>query len=355
MSAGQQFASDNNAGICPEALAALVSVNSAGHAPGYGEDRWTAAAIERVRETFETRCEVFFVFNGTAANALALAALCRPYHAVLAHRLSHIESDEASAPAFFSGGAKLIPLDGAMGKLSPLDIEAQVADARSVHHSKPRAVSLTQATEVGTVYSPSELRAISDAARRNGLHVHMDGARFANAVASLGLAPADLSWRTGVDVLSLGGTKNGLAVGEAVIFFHAGLAEEFAWRVKQSGQLASKLRFITAPWSALLESGAWLAHARHANRMARRLADAVAGLAGVKLLFPVEANGVFLDLSLGLQAALRGAGWRFYTFLGETGCRFMCAWDTAPETVDRLAADLTAAIAAPASARGARR
>jgi len=343
---GQQFASDNNAGICPEALEALLRANAEGHVPGYGDDAWTEKACRRLRELFETDAQVFFVFNGTAANALALAQVCRPYHAVIAHRLAHIEEDEAGAPALFSGGAKIATADTPLAKLTPEAVDALARQGRGVHHVKPRALSLTQATELGTVYTPGEIAALAETARRHGLAVHMDGARFANAVAHLGCAPADLSWRAGVDVLCFGGVKNGLAVGEAVLFFEADLAREFEWRVKQAGHLNSKMRLVTAPWLALVEGGVWLRNARHANAMAQRLWQSIAGLPGVRAIAPVESNGVFVELPAAAQAALRAKGWRFYTFLGETGCRLMCAWDTAPETVDRLAADLAAALRA---------
>jgi threonine aldolase len=346
----QQFASDNNAGICPEALEALVRANVEGHVPGYGDDAWTEKACQRLRELFETDAQVFFVFNGTAANALALAQLCRPYHAVIAHAMSHIEEDEAGAPALFSGGAKIVTADTPLAKLAPQTVDRLARKGRGVHHVKPRALSLTQATELGTVYTPGEIAALAETARGHGLGVHMDGARFANAVAHLGCAPADLSWRAGVDVLCFGGVKNGLAVGEAVLFFDRALAAEFEWRVKQAGHLNSKMRLVTAPWLALIEGGVWLRNARHANAMAQRLWDRIAPLPGVRALAPVQSNGVFVELPAAAQAALRGKGWRFYTFLGETGCRLMCAWDTAADTVDRLAADLADALAPTASA-----
>src|SRR5947208_67681 len=276
----QQFASDNNAGICPEALAALTRANAEGHVPGYGDDEWTQKACARLRELFETDAQVFFVFNGTAANALALAQVCRPYHAVIAHALSHIEEDEAGAPALFSGGAKIVTAHTPLAKLTPDAVDALAAKGRGVHHVKPRALSVTQATELGTVYAVEEIAALVEVARRHGLKVHMDGARFSNAVASLGCAPADLSWRAGVDVLCFGGVKNGLAVGEAVLFFDRELAREFEWRVKQAGHLNSKMRLVTAPWLALLEDGVWLENARHANAMAQRLYAHIAGLEG---------------------------------------------------------------------------
>ena len=339
----QQFASDNNAGICPEALEALIRANAEGHITGYGDDPWTERACARLRELFETDAQAFFVFNGTAANALALAQICKPYHSIIAHAFSHIEEDEAGAPALFSGGAKIVTADTPLAKLTP-EVVDQLATKgrRGVHHVKARALSITQATELGTVYTPGEVRALTEVARRHGLKVHMDGARFANAVAHVGCSPAELSWRVGVDVLCFGGVKNGLAVGEAVLFFDRELATEFEWRVKQAGHLNSKMRLVTAPWLALIESDVWLKNARHANTMASRLAERITRLNSVRLIAPVEANGVFVELPPAVQAALREKGWRFYTFLGDTGCRLMCAWDTTPDTVDRFAADIAA-------------
>jgi threonine aldolase len=339
----QQFASDNNAGLCREALEALQRANAEGHASAYGEDAWSARAAARLRELFERDCQVFFVATGTAANGLALAQICRPYHAVIAHALSHVETDEAGACSFFSGGARTLCASTPLGKLTPETVAALASAGRGVHSVKPRALSLTQATELGTVYTPAELRDLSASARRHGLKVHMDGARFANAVAFLGCTPADLSWRAGVDVLCFGGVKNGLAVGEAVLFFDRDLGDEFAWRVKQSGHLVSKMRFVTAPWLGLLDGEVWLRNARHANAMAQRLWQKIGGVEGVEKIAPVEANGVFVALSGALQQRLRDRGWHFYAFLGETGCRLLCSWDTTPETVDRFAADLAAA------------
>jgi threonine aldolase len=341
----QQFASDNNAGLCPAALEALLRANAEGHAPGYGDDAWTKKACDRLRALFETDCAVFFVFNGTAANGLALAQLCRPYHAVIAHALSHVETDEAGACGFFTGGAKLMSADTPFAKLTPDAVDMLVGKGRGVHAVKPCVLSLTQATELGTVYTLDEVRALTETARRHGLKVHMDGARFANAVATLRCSPADLTWRAGIDVLCFGGVKNGLAVGEAVLFFDRELAREFEWRVKQAGHLNSKMRLVTAPWLALLENDLWLANARHANAMARRLYERIASVEGVEPIVPVEANGVFVELPVRVQERLREKGWRFYTFLGETGCRLLCAWDMTPDVVDSFAADLADAAA----------
>ena len=341
----QNFASDNQAGMCPEALAALVAANATGHEPSYGDDRWTVELSQRMRRLFETEAaETFLVFNGTAANALALAALCRPFEATICHAVSHIETDEAAAPEFFTGGAKLMPADTPAAKLTPEAVERLAVRYEGVHHVKARVLSLTQSTELGTLYTLDEVRALTAVARRHGLKVHMDGARFANAIATLGCRPAELAWQAGVDVLSFGATKNGLAVGEAIVFFDASLADAFAWRVKQAGQLASKMRLVAAPWCALLTDDVWLANARHANAMASRLAARLGGLGGVRIMYPVQANVVFAEIPTAAQAALRARNWRFYTFVGDTGCRLMCAWDTSPETVDRFADDLARVV-----------
>ncbi|MEJ2374108.1 MAG: low specificity L-threonine aldolase [Pseudolabrys sp.] len=338
--ARQQFASDNYAGVCPEALAALGRANETGHELAYGEDSWTQMVCDRIRDLFETDCEVFFVFSGTAANALALASLCQSYHSVICHELSHIETDECGGPEFFSNGSKLLTAEGPDGKLTPEAVERLVTRRSDIHYPKPKAVSVTQATEVGTVYSIDELQAIASIARRRDLRVHMDGARLANAVAALGVSPAQITWRAGVDVLCLGGTKNGLAIGEGIIFFKRELAQEFAYRVKQSGQLASKMRFISAPWLGLLEGDVWLRNGAHANAMARRLHDAIKNLPGLAIMFPQQANAVFVRMPQPVETQLRERGWRFYSFIGSGGCRLMCAWDTLPETVDRFAEDI---------------
>jgi threonine aldolase len=262
---------------------------------------------------------------------------------VITHGGSHVAEDETGAPEMFSGGAKLLTCDTPLGKVTPEAVEAHCGIIERIHTSRPRVVSLTQSTEMGTVYRVAEIEAVAAVARRYNLKVHMDGARFANAVASLNAKPADLTWRAGVDVMSLGGVKNGLGAGEAVVFFDKALSAEFAWRVKQGGQLNSKMRLVTAPWCALLRDDLWLRNARHANAMAQRLAAALNAAPGVSLLFPVEANAVFAEIAPQVQAAVRARGWSFYTFLGKTGCRLMCAWDTAPETVDAFAADVVAA------------
>jgi threonine aldolase len=285
---------------------------------------------------FETDCQVFFVFNGTAANSLALAALCRSYHSVICHELAHVETDECGAPEFFSNGTKILHIPGPGGKLDLEAVEQAIIRRSDIHYPKPRVLSLTQSTELGTVYSPEEISAAGELARRYGLRVQMDGARFANAVAALDVSPAAISWKAGVDVLCLGGAKNGMAIGEAVVFFNRHLAEEFEFRCKQAGQLASKMRFISAPWIGMLENGTWLRNAAHANRLAKRLASELESIPGVSLMSPCQANAVFAEMSPRAATALRAAGWHFYSFIGTGGARFMCSWQTTEEDVDRL-------------------
>lgn len=336
-----QFASDNYAGICPEAIDYLLQANH-GHASPYGEDEWTKKACDMFRELFETDCDVFFVFNGTASNSLALASLCQPFHSIVCHELSHIETDECGAPEFYTNGAKLLLGTGANGKITPASIEAIVKKRSDIHYPKPRAVSLTQATEVGTLYSQQELLSIYMVAKKYGLKLQMDGARFANAVAGLKCTPKEISWQAGIDVICFGGTKNGLAGGEAVIFFNKRLSAEFAYRCKQSGQLASKMRFLAAPWVGMLTTGAWLRNAEHANRCAARLESLLAGLAGVEIMFPCQANSVFVRMPEAVLAGLKDKGWKFYTFIGAGGVRFMCSWDTTEDSILSLVSDIEA-------------
>jgi threonine aldolase len=336
----RHFASDNYAGICPEAFAAMRQANE-GHEVGYGDDSWTEKASNLLREVFEIDCEVFFVFNGTSANSLSLAALCQSYHSILCHEMAHVEGSECGAPEFFANGTKVLLLPGAQGKIEPRSIESAVNKRTDIHYPKPRALSLTQATEVGTVYSLEELGVLAEAARRFGLRVQMDGARFANAVVHLGVAPKEVTWKVGVDVLCFGGTKNGLAVGEAVVFFNRELAKEFDYRCKQGGQLASKMRFLSAPWTGMLQDGAWLRHAGHSNAMARRLEAAIRPLPGIKIAYPVESNAVFARIPDPVVDAMHQKGWKFYTHVGGwEESRLMCSWDTTSEDVDGFAADL---------------
>jgi threonine aldolase len=344
---GWQFASDNTAGICPEAWAALSAANT-GYAPSYGDDRWTERACELLRALFEhDAAEVFFVFNGTAANALAVAGLTHSYHAIICHELAHLQTGECGAPEFFTHGAKLLPLAGADAKLSAAAVMHLLARREDVHFPKPRLLSLSQPSEWGTLYRPDEIAALSAVAHAHALTVHMDGARFANALAALPeSSAADLSWRAGVDVLSLGGTKNGLNTTEAVVFFQPALAAEFDYRRKQGGQLASKMRFQSCQWQGVLETGAWLRHAAHANAMARHLAEALKVLPAVRFARPVEANAVFVDMDSGVAAAMHKRGWHFHR-VGAAGYRLMCSWATTDAELHCFVSDLRRAAAGP--------
>jgi threonine aldolase len=260
--------------------------------------------------------------------------------------LAHLETDECGGPEFFSNGTKVLLAGGRDGRLDPEQVSALASQRTDIHFPKPRALSVTQATELGTVYSQDELGALAEVARRHDLRVHMDGARFANAIASLSAAPKDLSWKVGVDVLCFGGTKLGMPVGEMVVFFDRELAREFDYRCKQAGQLASKMRFLAAPWLGMLEGGAWLEHARHANQQAQRLASRLAAIEGIDVLTPTQANSVFVELPSAVADGMRERGWSFYSFIGEGGFRFMTAWDTQDSDVDALVddvSDLTAA------------
>jgi len=332
------FASDNAAGVCPEAWAAMEKANR-DYAVSYGDDAWTARASQLLRDTFETDCEIFFVFNGTAANALALASCCQSYHSIICHETAHIHNDECGAPEFFSNGTKLLSAPGAHGKLGPGVIEELASRRTDIHYPKPRVISLTQSTELGTVYQLDELQAIEATARRFDLVTHMDGARFANAIASLGLAPKAATWQVGVDVLCFGGTKLGMANCEAVIFFNRDLAREFDYRCKQAGQLASKMRLLAAGWVGVLENGAWLKHALHANRCATHLAHRLEAL-GLPAAHPVQANAAFVRMPEELLRGLRQRGWLLYNFIGSGVVRLMCSWRTRDDEIDALLTDI---------------
>lgn len=338
------FGSDNMAGASPEILEALSRVNG-GRAVPYGNDDVTARVKARFAEIFETEVEVFPVATGTAANALSIALMCPPWGAVWCHPESHANTDECGAPEFFAGGAKLHPVPGADGKFAaPALAEAiRLAGHRGVHEALPSAVSITQATEAGTVYSPDEVAAIAELCRGRGLGLHMDGARFANALVTLGCSPAEATWKAGVDILSFGATKNGALAAEAVVVFAAPLrakAGELGFRRKRAGHLVSKMRFLSAQLEAYLADGLWLRNARHANAMAARLASGLAAIDGVNLAYPVEANEVFPMLSEAMRDGLRRDGFQFYDWpdAGPDAVRMICAYDTAESDVDALLA-----------------
>lgn len=339
VSRGYQFASDNAAGICPEAMEAILEANH-GSAAGYGADEWTRRASDHLRKLFETDCEVFFCFNGTAANSMAIAHLCQSFHSVICHETAHIETDECGGPEFFTHGTKILLARGPDGKLTPDAVEHHIQRRKDIHYPKPRVISVTQSTELGTVYQPGELMKLATIAREHKLFIHMDGARFANAVAALGASPADLTWKVGVDVLCFGGTKNGMPVGDAVVFFDHKLAHEFDYRCKQAGQLASKMRFLAAPWVRMLETGAWLRHADHANRCAHRLNVELAKHPRIQIKHPPQANAVFVEFPDDMLAALRSRGWVFYNHIGGA-TRLMCSWHTTDAEIECLLCDIS--------------
>ena len=338
-----QFASDNYAGICPEAMQALQEANN-GYSTSYGDDPWTAKACDALRNFFATDCEIFFAFNGTAANSLALASMCQSYHSVICHEMAHVETDECGAIEFFSNGTKLLTVGGDNGKVDLDEVEHTVKRRTDIHYPKPQVLSITQSTELGTLYTPEELVEIHGLTKRLNLKLHMDGARFANAVAALQVHPKELTWRAGVDVLTFGGTKGGRPMGEAVVFFNKKLAYEFEYRCKQAGQLASKIRYLAAPWLGLLQDNTILKHAGHANACARKLAGDISKIAGVSLVHPTEANAVFAEMPEETIAKLRDKGWVFYTFIGSGHCRFMCSWATTEEDIAYLVSDIQAII-----------
>lgn len=333
------FGSDNVAGIAPSILAALAAAND-GPMPSYGADAISARVEARLSALFEREVSVLLVSTGTAANALALSVLTPPWGAVLCHAESHIENDECGAPEFFTGGAKLVHVPGEGAKIDPAALAvAARRNLGDVHCVQPSCVSITQITELGTLYSVAETAAIGAACRAAGLKLHMDGSRFANAVAALGARPAEMTWKAGVDILSFGATKNGAMGVEAIVLFDPALAGELAFRRKRGGHLSSKMRFLAAQMDAYLDGDLWLANARHANAMAARLAAGLAKIAGVELQGRVEANMAFVRLPQPMCEGLLAQGFRFYTDRwGEGVVRLVTSFATTESDVDRLVA-----------------
>ncbi|MBX9859557.1 MAG: low specificity L-threonine aldolase [Sphingomonas sp.] len=326
-----RFFSDNAAPACPEVLAALTTANVMDTA--YDGDAWSKALDARVSALFETSVRALWVPSGTAANCLALAALCPPHGAVICHRDAHIQNDECGAPEFYTHGAKLLLADGEGAKLTVESVQAVLDATRNdVHQVQPHVVSITNATEYGRVYTPAEVAAIGDLARARGLGLHMDGARFANAVAHLGCTPAAVTWRAGVDALSFGFIKNGGMLAELLIFFHPELADATLYRRKRAGMLLSKGRYLAAQVLAMLDDDVWLRNARAANAGAAMLAQA----AGDRLIHPVEANEVFLKVTADEAAALRALGFDFYDW-GPGEARLVVSWNQSPEDIRPLA------------------
>jgi threonine aldolase len=333
------FCSDNVTGIAPEILAAIAAANQ-GTAMPYGHDQISQQLETQFSELFETAVTVFPVATGSAANALALSVMSPPYGAIYCHDDAHIHVDECGAPEFYSGGAKLLLLSGAHGKIQATDLAAALADsgAGEVHHVQPAAVSLTQATEAGTLYRPEEVEAIADVTHAQGLTLHMDGARFANAVVGLGCTPAEITWRSGVDVLSFGATKNGAMAAEAVVFFDRDLAKSFSYRRKRAGHLFSKMRFLSAQLAAYIHQDLWLKNAAHANDMAAKLAAGLAALPQVTLCHPVEANELFVQFPNQVASSLLAEGFQFYfqQHQSTTTARLVTAFNTRQSDVTAL-------------------
>jgi threonine aldolase len=335
------FRSDNEAGAHPAIIEAVAKAFRAGPVHSYGADPWTQRVEHKLREIFDKPdLSAYPVATGTAANVLAIASCCPPWGAIFCHPASHIAVDEANAPQFYTGGAQLVPIDGAAGKIDRRKLEEALAQPvyGVVHHPQPAVVSITQASECGAAYAPEEIAAISTAVRRHGLKLHMDGARFANALAFIGCTPSELSWKAGVDVLSLGATKNGALGAEIIIFFDSAAAKEFEFRRKRGGHLFSKMRLLSSQLDAYFSDSLWLDNARHANQMARRLVAGLTPLPGTSLLYPVDANEIFVVLPARMHDALQAAGAQYHPWPsdrpGERAFRLVTAFDTAPADID---------------------
>ena len=339
------FWSDNVTPACNEVMNAIANANS-GVASSYGNDDWSAELQRVISEIFERNVAVFPVVTGTASNALALSSLAPRYGKVFCHELAHINTDECAAPEFFTGGAKMIPLPGVEGKISTETLRAAIRGTGNVHLAQPAAFSLTQACETGHVYEVDEIASLAEIAHGHGLAVHMDGARFANALATLDVSPAQMTWQAGVDVLSLGGTKNGCVVAEVVVFFDPKKADDFAYLQKRAGQLLSKMRFISAQLVAYLSDDLWLRNARHANAQAKRLSDGLAAIPGVERPYPTRSNEVFVRLPDAVKSRIKEAGFEINDDeLDGSATRFVTAWNTEAGDVDRLLAAANSAIA----------
>ncbi|MCA0434708.1 MAG: low specificity L-threonine aldolase [Proteobacteria bacterium] len=339
------FGSDNQYGVDPRILQAIVDANARLTDTSYCHDDGAKAVDARLSAIFETEVKAFLVVNGTGANSLALSAITPPHGGVFCHEGSHINEDECNCPELFTGGAKLLALPGAHSKLQPATVTEKLKRfGHGEHAPKPSALSLTNATEAGTVYSPAEVKALADVVKPHGMKLHMDGARFANALVALGCSPAEMTWKAGVDVLSFGGTKNGAMLLEAVVFFNLPLADDFLYRRKRAGQLVSKGRYLSAQMLAYLQDDVWLANARRANRLAQVLAKGLSQSNRVRITNPVEANEVFAVMPKATYEAVQAKGAHFYDWpldgLGndEIHCRFVTSFATPEEHVNQFLA-----------------
>jgi len=330
------FASDNVTSACPEVMDAVIAANS-GIAGSYGDDEWSLALKNRLSKIFETEVEVFLAVTGTASNALALSALTPVFGKIYCHELSHINTDECGAPELFTGGAKLIPMRSSNGRIDAGDLAETIRGTGNVHVTQPSVVSVTMSCETGTVYQLEEIKAISKIAHDNKMSVHMDGARFANALVSLDVSPAEMTWKSGVDVLTLGGTKNGCLAAEAVVFFKPKMVGNFPFLHKRSGQLLSKMRFISSQLEAYLTDDVWLRNARHANAMAKILSEGLDAFSNIKLAYPTQSNEVFVHLPRDVIDYLNNSGYDINEEeLDGKAVRFVTAWNSELKDINNL-------------------
>ncbi len=331
-----KFASDNVAGACPEVLDAIVKANDGIAAP-YGNDEWSTNLQNKFSEIFEKDVIVFPTASGTASNALALSALTPVFGNIYCHRLSHINTDECGAPEFYTGGAKLVTLKGVNGKITPEELSDNIGGVGIVHHTQPSVVSITQLSETGEVYQLDEISTIAETAHKHNLKMHMDGARFANALVSLGVTPAEMTWKSGIDVLSFGATKNGCIAAEAIIFFKPKLVGNLPFLLKRSGHLLSKMRFVSAQLDAYISNEVWLRNAKHANKMGKKLSEGLLSNPNIELTYPTQANEVFAKFPISVIEHLNSEGYKMNEDeLDGKAVRFVAAWNTESSDVDKL-------------------
>jgi len=331
-----KFASDNVAGACPEVLDAILKANDGDSAP-YGNDDWSKILQEKFSEIFEKEVIVYPTVSGTAANALALSALTPVFGNIYCHKLSHINTDECGAPEFYTGGAKLVTLKGVNGKITPQELTDNVGGIGVVHHTQPSVVSITQLCETGEAYQLDEISAISETAHKHNLKIHMDGARFANALVSLTATPAEMTWKSGIDVLSFGATKNGCIAAEAIIFFKPELVGNLPFLMKRSGHLLSKMRFVSAQLDAYISNDVWLRNAKHANQMGKKLSEGLNSNPKIELAYPTQANEVFVKFPRPVIEHLNSEGYKMNEEeLDGKAVRLVAAWNTEASDVDQL-------------------
>jgi threonine aldolase len=331
-----KFASDNVAGACPEVLDAIIKANDGDSTP-YGNDDWSKILQEKFSEIFEKEVIVYPTASGTAANALALSALTPVFGNIYCHKLSHINTDECGAPEFYTGGAKLVTLNGVNGKIKPQELSDNIGGVGIVHHTQPSVTSITQLCETGEAYQLDEIAAISKTAHEHNLKMHMDGARFANALVSLNATPAEMTWKSGIDVLSFGATKNGCIAAEAIIFFKPELVGNLPFLMKRSGHLLSKMRFVSAQLEAYISNDVWLKNAKHANQMGKKLSDGLNLNPNIELAYPTQANEVFVKFPKSTIEHLDSEGYKMNEEeLDGKAVRLVAAWNTKESDVDQL-------------------